>query len=238
MTRTRVEKTETIAARRTLESMDTASTRLAARAVALGATCALFLLAGCASAPGSPAPSSSDAGYSLGSQAPEPPSGDVIATGTVIDADGAAQLCLGMVMESHPPQCAGVPLGGWTWNDVEPDDEAGTTRWGVYGFTGAYDGSSVRPTTTPIPLALFDTIERPVSTPGTPGSTSETALADIQEKISDLLDPHVLLTSGVENGYLIVDVVWDDGTLQSAADADFGEDVVVIRSALWSPESG
>ncbi|MDP3951919.1 hypothetical protein [Microbacterium sp.] len=217
--------------------MDTASTRLAARAVALGATCALFLLAGCASAPGSPAPSSSDTGYSLESQAPKPPTGDVIATGTVIDADGAAQLCLGAVMESYPPQCVGVPLEGWTWNDVEPDDESGTTRWGVYGFTGAYDGTSITPTTTPIPLALFDTIERPVSTPGTPGATSETALADVQEKISDLLDSQVLLASGVENGYLVVDVVWDDGTLQKAADADFGEDVVVMRSALWNPET-
>ena len=26
--------------------------------------------------------------------------------------------------------------------------------------------------------------------------------------------------------------VWDDGTLQSAVDADYGEDVVIVRSAL------
>lgn len=33
-------------------------------------------------------------------------------------------------------------------------------------------------------------------------------------------------------GRLVVDVVWDDGTLQQAADDDYGSDVIVIRSAI------
>ena len=40
------------------------------------------------------------------------------------------------------------------------------------------------------------------------------------------------VSSSIENGYLWVDVVWDDGTLQDAADAAYGEGVVVVRSAL------
>jgi hypothetical protein len=40
------------------------------------------------------------------------------------------------------------------------------------------------------------------------------------------------LSSSPQDGRLWVDVVWDDGTWQKAADDDYGADVVVIRSAL------
>jgi hypothetical protein len=40
------------------------------------------------------------------------------------------------------------------------------------------------------------------------------------------------LSSYPEDGWLKVDVVWDDGTWQAAADADYGENVVLIRSAM------
>ncbi|MDQ0645763.1 hypothetical protein [Microbacterium murale] len=213
--------------------MDTASARtLTVRTIALSLSA--LLLAGCSAGVGSPAPSNADAGYSLGSQEPSPPAAEVIATGTVIDVDGDAQLCLGAVMESYPPQCVGVPLEGWSWAGLEPDDESGTTRWGAYGMSGTYDGTSFTPTHTPVPLALFDTVARPEPINGEPGAASEKELATIQETITTLLEPDTHLTSGVEDGYLVVDVVWDDGTLQEAADEDFGRGVVVIRSALWT----
>ena len=38
--------------------------------------------------------------------------------------------------------------------------------------------------------------------------------------------------SWIENGYLFVTVVYDDGTLQSVYDARYGTEVVAVQSAL------
>ncbi|MGM7665592.1 hypothetical protein [Microbacterium sp. A93] len=215
--------------------MDIASVRhTVARVVALGSVGILLALVGCTASAGSPAPSTSEAEYTLGTQRPTPPALDVIATGTIIDVDGDAKLCLGIVMESYPPQCVGIPLEGWSWADAAPDDESGTTRWGAYGMSGTYDGTTFTPTHPPIPLALFDPIAYPDPVTGTPGAAAEEDLATIQDTVAELLGPDTYLASSAENGYLVVDVVWDDGTLQQAADVDFGPGFVVIRSALWT----
>ena len=58
-----------------------------------------------------------------------------------------------------------------------------------------------------------------------------TGLLEIQEDLPALLGDSYL-SSYPENGWLWVDVIWDDGTWQDAADTDYGEDVVVIRSAM------
>ena len=42
---------------------------------------------------------------------------------TVIDAGSGAELCLGGVDESLPPQCDGPPLVGWDWADHDGDFE-------------------------------------------------------------------------------------------------------------------
>src|SRR5690349_6784511 len=90
-------------------------------AAALGAA-SVFALSACASpaAPGA-APPASDAppGASLGSLWPAPPTGEVVAQGTVLDMEGKAELCLGAVAESYPPQCSGLPITNWSWDGVE-----------------------------------------------------------------------------------------------------------------------
>lgn len=59
---------------------------------------------------------------------------------TVLDNGSGAELCLGPIMESYPPQCSGPKLVGWTWSDrVGPFEEASGTRWGSYILTGTYD---------------------------------------------------------------------------------------------------
>lgn len=35
-----------------------------------------------------------------------------------------------------------------------------------------------------------------------------------------------------DRGYVWLQVVWDDGTIQDAADAEFGDDVVIVTSSL------
>jgi hypothetical protein len=169
---------------------------------------------------------------SIGVLFPEPPSGEVVAQGTVMDTpDKGVELCLGAVAESYPPQCSGIPLDGWSWDGVEGSDSSGEITWGAYALQGTYDGTAFEVTQPPIMLALYDPIMRDDPTGGEPGAGDEADLIALQEELPDLLG-ETYLGSYPENGWLWVDVVWDDGTWQDAADADFGADTVIIRSAL------
>ncbi|WP_144796435.1 hypothetical protein [Microbacterium paludicola] len=194
----------------------------------------MLALAGCAASPGSAPPSSSDApaGQSLGSLAPAPPEAEVVGEGTVIDVDGTVEVCLGPVAESYPPQCSGLPLRGWAWDDADGAKSSGSVRWGQYALTGTYDGSALTLTGAPVPLALYDPPARTDPTGGEPGSTPESELTVIQDELPDRLGSTGYLASYPEDGRVWVDVLWDDGTLQRAADDDYGAGVVIVRSAL------
>jgi len=70
------------------------------------------------------------------------------AVATVLEDDGhGPQLCLGAVAESYPPQCGGLDITNWTWDDVQhepqqpndPDLGVITTKWGEYVVVGTYD---------------------------------------------------------------------------------------------------
>lgn len=60
----------------------------------------------------------------------------------VLEADDQVRLCLGGVMDSLPPQCEGVPVIGWSWEDVEGEESSGGVSWGEYHVVGTYDGSN------------------------------------------------------------------------------------------------
>lgn len=190
-------------------------------------------LTGCGASIGSPPPASSDApvGQSLGSLAPAPPEGDVVGQGTVLDRDGDVRLCLGPIAESYPPQCEGIPLDQWTWEGLDGYETSETTRWGAYAVSGTYDGQRFASDGDPILLALYDPIAGEDPTAGASGTTSDSELQEIQDDIA-ARELDGVLSMYPEGGYLWVDVVWDDGTLQRAADDDFGDGVVLIRSAL------
>jgi hypothetical protein len=51
-------------------------------------------------------------------------------------------LCLGMVLESLPPQCGDVAIDNWDWDDVPGEERLSGTRWGEYSVVGTYDGES------------------------------------------------------------------------------------------------
>lgn len=79
-------------------------------------------------------------------QVPAAP-GLVLGGATVLDDGDGAELCLGGVAESLPPQCGGPPLIGWDWADHEGDfEEASGVKWGDFVVTGTFDGTSVTPT--------------------------------------------------------------------------------------------
>ncbi|MBN9214632.1 MAG: hypothetical protein ABS62_06680 [Microbacterium sp. SCN 70-200] len=199
------------------------------RASAIAAVAALcgLLLTACATsaAPGTAgAPALPDVVSGL-------PDGEVLAQGTVMDAGGELELCLGAIMESYPPQCHGIPLVGWSWGGVEGSEQEGDIRWGAYAVQGTYDGTSFTVTQPPIMLALFDPAMRDDPTGGVPGPADEATLTATQDDLNTQLGDRVL-SSWPQDGRVWVQVVWDDGMLQDAADARYGDDVVLVQSAL------
>ncbi len=83
----------------------------------------------------------------------EPPQAEPAASGgavttrypvTVIDGGDGAELCLGGVAESLPPQCGGPELIGWDWTDHDGDYEhVAGVRWGDFKVTGTFDGTDL-----------------------------------------------------------------------------------------------
>lgn len=62
-------------------------------------------------------------------------------TGLVLDTpEGDPEFCLGGATASLPPQCAGIPIVGWDWSDVDGEESAAGTTWGDFNLVGGYDG--------------------------------------------------------------------------------------------------
>lgn len=229
----RSDDVETIEPDSTLPGMSTSQHRYL---LAAASVVALLVLSACAAAPGSAAPTNSPAsGQSLEDARPAPPPGPVSGTGTVIDAGGDVQLCLGAIMESYPPQCLGIPIDDWSWDGVEGSETSGDVTWGAYAIRGTYDGKRFTNTDPPIPLALFDPPAAEDPTDGRDGSTDEAELTRIQDEVAAALGPDAL-SVWTERGYVWLGVVWDDGTIQDAADAEYGEGVVIVTPALRTTE--
>lgn len=185
--------------------------------------------AGCATGPRSPVGEAPPA--TPGAALPGLPDGEVTAQGTVLDTGDDPQLCLGAVAESYPPQCTGIPLADWTWEGLDGSESASGVTWGAYAVQGVYDGSVFTVTAPPVMLALYDPMVPDDPTNGEPGPADEETLLAVQEQVHADLGADVL-SSWPQDGRLWVQVVWDDGTVQDAADAAYGDDVVLIRSAL------
>lgn len=199
---------------------------LRAAAVSIIAAGALALSACATPSADAPPP-----GASLDNAWPDPPKGEVVATGTVLDKGGDAELCVGPVAESWPPQCSGFPLEGWSWEGVEGSESSGDVTWGAYAVTGTFDGETFAVTQPPIMLALYDPVRPDDPAGGVEGETSEARLLEIQEELPSKMGD-AYLSSYPDRGYLWVDVPWDDGTWQEAVDAEYGEKVVFINSMM------
>ncbi len=157
--------------------------------------------------------------------------GTVVGLGLVLDgsADGAIGFCLGPVAESYPPQCDGMPLKGWSWTDHEGDyDDANGTKFGTFAITGTFDGTTMTAQSA-VPGSLYDPMPPPDPTSGAADDHSQAELEEIAEALHAL--PGALTTLPGDN-LVIVDVIYDDGTLQDWADDTYGEGLVFVRSAL------
>jgi len=77
--------------------------------------------------------------------------------GTVLESgDHGPELCLGGVAESLPPQCGGLPVDPWSWDDVADAQSAAGTTWAELRVVGTYDGAVLHPTETPEPAPTID----------------------------------------------------------------------------------
>lgn len=204
------------------------NTRRSTAGILLGA---VLVLSACATPAAPGAAPDAPVGASLGSLMPGPPSADVLGQGTVLDDGTGAQLCLGPVMESFPPQCRGIPLVGWDWDGLDGVEKQSRVTWGAYAVQGAYDGDTLTVTEPPILLALYDPMPVEDAAPDAAGTATAAELTAIQDALPGILGPDYLSSAPVD-GRLTVDVVWDDGTWQRAADDDYGRGTVLIRSAL------
>jgi len=194
----------------------------------------LLVLTACATGPGSggapSVPGSDDVGTPDGVIAAP---GQVIGQGTVIQTgDTPPQFCLGPVMESYPPQCSGPEIVGWDWDAVEGDETANDVTFGAYAIWGTWDGT-VFTATESVMLALYDPmpIVDPLLDPENAGDTPEAELTRIQDELNES-SPFPILTSGQMNGYVFVDVIYDDGSIQAWVDSRYLPDTVAIRGAL------
>jgi hypothetical protein len=98
------------------------------------ATIPLLLLSACAER-------DRDAGVPR--QAAQRPEQRYETTATVLESrDHGPELCLGVVALSLPPQCRGLPIPNWRWDQVDGQESHGGATWGEYHLVGTYDGAS------------------------------------------------------------------------------------------------
>ena len=149
---------------------------------------------------------------------------------TVMDT-GQPELCLGPVAESWPPQCGGPPIEGWDWGDHDGVFERQQdVRWGQFVVTGTWDGTTFGYDSA-VPAALHDPIADPgPALPDPAVEYSQEELQAIAEEVGrDLPGAQGAYAQG---GHVLVDVIYDDGSLQAWADEEYGEAVVVVSSML------
>jgi hypothetical protein len=198
--------------------------------LAAAATASIVLLAACATGPGD-APTPTEPAELPADVIAAP--GPVVGQGTVIQTgDTPPQLCLGAVMESYPPQCSGPELVGWNWDTVDGEETSGDVTFGTFAVFGGWDGVQLT-VTEAISLALYDPmpIVDPLVDPENAGDASDADLTRIQDELTASA-PFEILTMWQENGYLFVQVVYDDGSIQAWADATYLPDTVAVRGAL------
>jgi hypothetical protein len=163
---------------------------------------------------------------------------EVSSQGLVIDDGEGARICLGMVMDSLPPQCEGPRIVGWSWDRVHTEEAVAGVTWGEYRIHGVWDGDAFilgrRPVAAPLPAATHDpTAPAPSSDPDPACTPSEPLLPELRSAVPDIVGVMVDLSDGCVH----VIVEYDDGTLQAAVDERFGVGAIRIDSS-FTPAPG
>jgi hypothetical protein len=76
---------------------------------------------------------------------------ELVGYGVVLESPNAGpQLCLGLLLESNPPQGGGPAVVNWDWAEVSGYQSLHGTTWGDYKLTGVYDGDTFTMTRPPV----------------------------------------------------------------------------------------
>jgi hypothetical protein len=148
---------------------------------------------------------------------------------TVMDT-GSVELCLGPIAESYPPQCGGPPITNWDWADHKGMfEQQGEVRWGTFAVTGTWDGTSFT-LVEAIPGPLYDPMfEEPTPLPEPAEDYSQSELEAMAQDLGNLPGAQ---GAYADDGHVLVDVLYDDGSIQDWVDEEYGDHVVVVGSAL------
>ena len=190
--------------------------------------CSLIsVLVGC-TAPAQPA-------VSTNSRTPSVP-GELRGQGTVLQERPAEpKFCLGIVAASDPPLCRGPAIAGWDWNSVSGSKTRGTVTYGEYQLQGTWDGTTFTLGQTPRRVLGLDEYVRGPRDPRREtahrGAGTPDQLRKIRNELSKDSDPEKLYAI-VENGYVFLTVIHDDGKLQKKMDQTYGPNIVAVESAL------
>lgn len=118
------------------------------------AALAIFVLAGCASPPASDE-----------AQPPASPTSELLITpagASVLDDGDGAELCLGAMAMSYPPQCGGARVVDWDWSQWEGAyEEALGVRWGAFTLTGTFDADAHTFTPTEVRPGVTESAQGP-----------------------------------------------------------------------------
>lgn len=195
-------------------------------------TLAAVLVLGACGADDGPTTATDDGGDPMPTAIPAAP-GTVHTRGPVMVMDtGSPELCLGPVAESWPPQCGGPPIAGWDWADHNDMYESqGATRWGSFAVTGEWDGTTFTYESA-VPGALYDVrAEEPPTYPTPSVELSQAEREEIAAEVGREL-PGAQGAYADDTGHVLVDVIYDDRSLQDWADRTYGDGVVVVTSML------
>jgi len=149
---------------------------------------------------------------------------------TVMDTGDSPELCLGPVAESYPPQCSGPAIDGWDWSQHQQMfDSQGGTRWGQFMVSGTWDGTTFG-FEDAVAAPIYDAM--PVSPPTPPAPSVEHSRAELEQIAQEVGKLPGAQGAYADHGRVLVDVTYDDGSLQDWADETYGAGVVVVSSML------
>jgi hypothetical protein len=189
------------------------------------------MLAGC-TAPTQPAGSPAASSNATTSSVP----GELRGQGTVLQEHPAEPIfCLGIVAASDPPLCSGPVIAGWKWDSVRGSKTTAGVTYGDYQLQGTWDGKIFTlGRTPPRALGLDEYVRGPRDPRREPvhrGAGTPDQLRKIRNELSKDSDP-AMLYAIVENGYVVLTVIHDDGKLQKKMDRVYGPKIVAVESAL------
>jgi hypothetical protein len=109
-------------------------------------------------------------------------------------------------------------------------ETSGDARWGMFSVTGQWDGTTFTYESA-IPAALYDAMVEEAPTYPSPAVTlGQAELDEIAIEVGE--DLPGAQGAYAQDGFVLVDVTYDDGSLQDWVDQTYGDGVVVVTSLL------